>query len=165
MKIKPSLIVLLVILFGCNKDNMNVTVDGALTDCAKNFTCTYNFYENASIGNDIAIVHGSNRVFMFLAIDSNLCDYTDRLFFKTTTSDNDFDITSSQIAAGGATYIESCPCCNIAFEPHAIGGEIKGKKTDVTHWLLNAKIILGDPSNRPIDTVVVNQYFVVKAIP
>jgi len=46
-----------------------------------------------------------------------------------------------------------------------IGGEIKGKKTDADHWLINATVILGDINNKPVDTLSVNQIFTLKAPP
>jgi len=46
-----------------------------------------------------------------------------------------------------------------------IGGEIKGKRRDSNHWLINATIILGVSASEPVDTIVVNQYFASEKLP
>jgi hypothetical protein len=87
---------------------------------------------------------------------------TNELSFKTSLNSNSFVINSNVIAAGLVTYNQNCVCCNfILLKP--IGGEIKGKRTDVNQWLINATVILGDNNNKPIDTLKVNQYFTLKA--
>jgi hypothetical protein len=59
-----------------------------------------------------------------------------------------------------------CPCCDYASILQPIGGEIKGKKTDSNHWLINATIIFGNSINgTPADTLVVNQYFTLAKLP
>jgi hypothetical protein len=161
MKTKLSIIVLFVALLGCKKTaNVNVGLTGALTDCAANSTCTYNYYDNANFTNWNQPVSGNYRVFWYKSVNSNLCDETSQFYFKTSMNNDDFDISSNQIVAGQVmAYDMACPCCDVAFATKPIGGEIKGKRTDATHWLVNATIIFGTTSGAPIDTLTVNQYF------
>jgi hypothetical protein len=158
---------LLVVLLGCKKSSTpNITLSTNLTDCAANSTCTYTYYDNADFVNATPPVHGNFRVFSYQSVNQNVCGATSRFFFKTQLSDNEFDITSSQIAAGDVfanNFV--CPCCDydVLFKP--IGGEIKGKRTDATHWLVNASIVFGTSPTSPADTVVVNQYFTKQPLP
>ena len=158
---------LCVIALSCRKSSgPQVTLTGALTNCQGNSVCTYSYYEHAHFtGTFPQLAAGSDRVFAYKSADSSLCDYSILLDFETSLSDNDFDITASQIAAGHAIYAVSCPCCDFGYDPNAIGGEIKGKKIDDSHWLINATVIVGGPSNKPVDTLVVNQYFAVQKLP
>ncbi|MDB5008924.1 MAG: hypothetical protein JWP45_3317, partial [Mucilaginibacter sp.] len=108
--------------------------------------------------------HGNYRVFVYKSVNANSCDEIALLYFKTSISNDNFDINASEIANGQAvTYGSSCTCCEmIAVKP--IGGEIKGKRTDANHWLINATIILGGSENKPVFTLTVNQYFTVKSL-
>jgi hypothetical protein len=163
MKVKATIIILCFILFSCNKDNTLVTLNGTLTDCPANFACTYFYYNQADFTSLNQVVPGGDMVFAYNSINANLCGLTNQLYFKTSTSNNDFDISASQIAGGQVNYNTICACCNvILLKP--IGGEIKGKRTDATHWLVNATVILGNASNKAIDTLTVNQYFVLKTL-
>jgi hypothetical protein len=165
MKNIAIILFLCVILFSCrkNKDN-NIQVSGILTDCPSNTACTYSYSDNTDISGTGQFVPGGDRVFWYKNVYNfpGSCDISTQLNFKTSLSSNSFIISASQIAAGRATYNQSCICCNsIPLKP--IGGEIKGKKTDATHWLINATVILGDHNNKPFDTLKVNQYFTLKA--
>jgi hypothetical protein len=165
MKIKALILVLFVVLIGCGKgSNVNVVLNGATTNCPANFSCTYNYYEHASVQQN-TLIPGASREFSYTAVDSTICTDTRQLYFDFALSSDEFDIKSAQIAAGQAIYFESCPCCNFAFNPEAIGGEIKGKRTDANHWLINATIVIGDANNTPVDTLIVNQTFTLKALP
>jgi len=161
MKAKATIVIFFVVLFSCRKDNNpNVILNGALTDCAANSTCTYSYYDNADFTNWNQPVHGNYRVFWYKSVNNNLCDATSELYFKISLSAESFDITANQIAAGQVVaYNLECPCCDYAFLPQPIGGEIKGKRSDANHWLINASVIFGTAVNKPIDTLVVNQYF------
>jgi hypothetical protein len=167
MKIKAAIFIMCVILFSCRKgSNPQVTLTGALTDCPANTTCTYSYYDNADIQIWNHPVSGTHRVFEYQSFNANLCDATTGFYFKTSIFDTDFDITSNQIAEGQAVgYIFSCACCDIVANFHPIGGEIKGKKTDATHWLVNATIVMGTSATTPLDTLVVNQYFTQQQLP
>jgi hypothetical protein len=105
-------------------------------------------------------------VFSYQSVNPNVCGATSQFFCKTDLTATEFDITSNQIAGGQifANYF-SCPCCEYAVLFKPIGGEIKGKRTDATHWLVNATIIFGTTPTVPVDTLVVNQYFTVQPIP
>jgi hypothetical protein len=138
-----------------------VVLNGVLTNCATYSTCSYNYFDDADFANWNKPVHGSYRVFWYSSVSTNICGPTSELYFKTSVGDGDFDITANQIAAGQILARDySCPCCYdalAAYQP--IGGEIKGKKTDATHWLVNASIIFGTSTGHSVDTLVVNQYF------
>jgi hypothetical protein len=163
MKTKVTILILFVILLSCKKsNNLNLVLNGTLTDCAANSTCTYNYYDNADFINGNQPLPGNYRVFWYKSVNTNVCDATTGIYFKTSLSDNDFEINSNQIAAGQiVAYDQVCPCCDyaVAFKP--IGGEIKGKRTDANHWLINATIVFGVYAGTPIDTLTVNQYFTI----
>ncbi|MDF2430659.1 MAG: hypothetical protein JWP44_290 [Mucilaginibacter sp.] len=167
MKIKLALLILSAVLLSCGKDhnNSNIVVTGILTDCPANTTCTYNYSDNADYTTSpLQTAHGNYRVFVYKSVNANSCDEIALLYFKTSLSNNNFDINASEIASGQTvTYGSSCTCCEmIAVKP--IGGEIKGKRTDASHWLINATIILGGSDNKPVFTLTVNQYFTVKSL-
>ena len=114
------------------------------------------------------MVNGNNRVFAYSSTNGNLCGPNAALYFKNSLSNSSFIINSSQIVAGDVmAYNFACPCCESAvLESIPVGGEIKAKKTDATHWLVNATIIFGDRfNNTPIDTLIVNQYFTLEKLP
>jgi hypothetical protein len=164
MKAKAAVFILFVILLGCQKgSNPKITLNGALTNCP---TCTFNYYDNADIANG-APVPGNYRVFWYGSITPATCGPTSQFYFKTPLNENtDFDIASSQIAAGEVVaYSFQCPCCYIENVAKPIGGEIKGQRADATHWLINATIILGVSINQTTDTLVVNQYFTKEKLP
>jgi len=169
MKIKVSLLLLLVTLFSCKKDKNNtITLNGKLTDCAANNTCTYKYYDNANFtsAGQVQVVPGSFRVFAYQSINSNVCSATREFYFKTSLSNSNIEISSNQIAAGQVqAYDLICPCCNSFILARPIGGEIKGQKTDANHWLINATIIFGTSFNQPTDTMTVNQYFTSAIVP
>lgn len=105
-------------------------------------------------------------MFWYKTVNANICGATTSFFFKTNMGDTQFDITSSQIAAGDVFANDFiCPCCDYAILFKPIGGEIKGQRTDATHWLINASIIFGTAPSTPVDTVVVNQYFTRQTLP
>jgi hypothetical protein len=171
MKIKTAIFFLCVTLFSCSKDNNpNVLLNGTLTNCPVNATCTYNYYEGADFTSSNQLVRGNYRVFTYNSLEQNGCGPNTLLYFKTSLSNNYFDIGSSQIAKGQVTaYIDNCPCCEyfaqVAY-PKPIGGEIKGKKTDSNNWLINTAIIFGNSNNTtPIDTLIVNQYYPLTKLP
>jgi hypothetical protein len=164
MKTKASTIAvcLLFFLLSCNKDNnSNIVLDGALTDCPLNSNCTYNYYNNADFTESNQFVNGHFRVFAFTS-GNGTCGPSVQLYFKASLNSTILDISAKQIAAGQATaYNMVCPCCEYfaSIYTKPIGGEIKGKRTDSNHWLINATVILGNSSGSPVDTVTVNQYF------
>jgi len=167
MKSKALIIFLCVIVLGCTKkSNINVVLSTNLTNCPANYTCAYSYFDNADFKNWYQPVHGNYRVFWYKSVDSALCSATSTFYFKTPMSQGDFDITANQIASGQvfAQNFE-CPCCDFASITKPIGGEIKGKKTDATHWLVNATIVFGTSFDKPIDTLVVNQYFSQQKLP
>ena len=169
MKVKATIFILFVILIGCRKDkSSNVILDGALTDCPANFTCSYSYYDNADFTNIKLPVQGNYRVFWYYSVNTSVCGTMTQFYFKTLSGSNSFDISSSQIAEGQIVAQESvCLCCGRAIlDSKPIGGEIKGRRTDAIHWLINASIIFGSVlDNRPVDTLVVNQYFTLEKIP
>jgi hypothetical protein len=166
MKAKATIIILCAILFGCKKDNTKVTLNGALTDCPANTTCTYNYYDNADFTNGSQIVAGNNRVFWYKSDNVNTCNISSQFYLKTPLSDNNFDFNASQVAGGQVlAYDLICPCCDVPIITKPIGGEIKGKRTDATHWLINATIVFGYFADTPVDTLVVNQYFTSAKLP
>ncbi len=167
MKTKPFILVLFIFFLSCSKDNNpNVVLNGALTNCPANSTCTYNYYESADFTGPNRLVPGSYRVFAYNSTNQNLCDATIQLYFKTSLSNNNFDISSTQIATGHVmAYNFICACCDYISYPKSIGGEIKGKKIDSNRWLINASIILGSSANNPVDTIVVNQYYTLEKLP
>ena len=164
---RAAIFFFLVVLLSCKKSNSpNITLSTNLTDCPANSTCSYLYYDNADFVNAAPPVPGSFRVFSYQSVNQNVCGATSQFLFKTPLNATGFDITSNQIAAGGvfASYLV-CPCCDyaVAFKP--IGGEIKGKRTDATHWLVNASIVFGTSVTAPADTLVVNQYFIQHPLP
>jgi len=169
MKVKATIFILFVILLSCRKDNNpNVVLNGALTDCPANFTCSYSYYDNADFTNIKLPVQGNYSVFWYNSVNANVCGATTQFYFKISSGSTSFDIGSSQIANGQIVAREiDCPCCEratLATEP--IGGEIKGKRIDATHWLLNASIVFGTTFNKaPVDTLIVNQYFTLQQVP
>jgi hypothetical protein len=168
MKHKATLVILLMIAIGCKKNSgdNNITLDGALTGCPLNNSCTYNYYNNADF--NLAVqppIAGKNRVFVYKAINNNLCAATTSLYFKTASGNSSFDITTDQIAAGQVVgYGFNCACCDVLANVKPIGGEIKGKSTDGSHWLINASVIIGTAVDKPIDTIKVNQTFIVTSL-
>ncbi|HEY5327718.1 MAG TPA: hypothetical protein VIJ27_12015 [Mucilaginibacter sp.] len=166
MKIKGSILILFAVLLGCSKgNNINVTLNGALSNCPANYVCTYNYYDHAEVSQN-KLTTGGSRVFSYTSVDSSGCIDTKQLYFKTSLGNSDFDLKASQVAAGLAIYYESRSICMPAIEAtKPIGGEIKGKKTDADHWLINATVILGDINNKPVDTLTVNQSFTLQASP
>jgi len=166
MKAKAFIFISFIALLGCKKNNnLNLVLNGPITDCPANSTCTYSYYDDANFVNWVTPVSGNNRVFWYKSVNSSICDATTQVYFKTSLSNDDFEITSSQIAAGQlAGYSQNCICCN-ELPTKPIGGDIKGKKTDANHWLINASIILGNSDNHPVDTVVINQTFTLEKLP
>ena len=167
MKNKAFLLFLLLVTLGCaKKNNTNVVLSTDLTACPANSNCTYNYYDNANFTNGNQPVAGNSRVFWYKTMNANICDATTEFFFKTSMSDTEFDITSSQIASGEVFANDFiCPCCDYDLLLKPVGGDIKGKRTDATHWLINASIIFSTSISAPADTVVVNQYFIQQPLP
>jgi len=163
MKTKITLVIAGILLFACNKD-APIVVDGALSMCPVNTICTYNYYESADFGGNRPKL-GNYRVFWYKSTNKNLCDATSDLYFKTSLSSNNFVIDAQQIAGRQMVgYNFSCICCNnMPLKP--IGGEIKGKKIDANHWVINATVILANSQNKPLDTIKVNQYFALTGLP
>ena len=161
MKAKAMLLLAICLLWGCSKStNTDVLLTGKLTDCAANNTCTYNYYENSDLNQYNQLVNGNYRVFEYKSISPDVCDATTTINFKTAINTSDFVITANQISAGQlVTYAFSCACCDNLANVKPIGGNIKGKKIGANTWLVNAAVILGTSATRPIDTLVVNQYF------
>jgi hypothetical protein len=165
MKPSCNLLIIISLLFiysSCNKDSKADTKT-PLTDCAANSSCSYNFTDKADIKEPGLVVTGANRVFYYSSINTKLCSANTQLYFKTSLSGNDFTISGSQIVAGNALYNFTCPCCDY-IGLKAIGGEIKGTKAEANRWLVNATVVLGNSQNKAVDTIKINQYFVVKAL-
>jgi len=169
MKLVTTILILCTVLLGCKKDKSSRVLGGALTDCPANCTCTYNYYDNADFTSTSPPAAGNFRVFVYKSISANSCGPRSEIYFKTNLSNNEFEINAGQIAAGEiVAYYDACPCCeyaNFAPFPKPIGGAIKAQRTGATRWLVNASIIFGTANNTPIDTMVVNQYFVLKGLP
>ncbi len=167
MKTKAAILILFAILLGCKKsNNLNLVLNGVLTDCPSNYTCSYDYFDNADFINGNQPVPGNYRVFWYKSVNTNVCDATTGIYFKTSLSNNEFDISSTQIAAGQiVAYDQICPCCDYATVSKPIGGEIKGKRTDANRWLINATIVFGVSANNPVDTLTVNQYFTMEKLP
>lgn len=163
MKTKAvTIFILVATLLGCSKDKSSIALNGALTNCPANSACSYIYYDNANFTNTLGIQTGQNRVFTYVSVNNQICGETTSLYFKTTLSNNDFEIDAAQIASGEALAPEeTCPCCEQpgGGNTKLIGGDIKGKKTGTNTWLINATVIRGTSSGTPIDTLVVNQYF------
>jgi hypothetical protein len=164
MKIKATILFLFLVLLGCRKDTgPNVILNGALTDCPTNFSCNYFYYDNADFTNIKLPVQGNYRVFWYASQNTVTCGAMIQFYFKIPLTMSSFEISSNQIVAQD----DDCPCCGravLATEP--IKGEIKGKRTDATHWLINASIVFGSTYNKaPVDTLVVNQYFTLQKLP
>ena len=65
-----------------------------------------------------------------------------------------FDLSGSQVVSAQVAFGQSCVCCDfVAVQP--TGGEIKGQRTDASHWLVNAKVILSSADKKLTDTLVV----------
>ena len=169
MKIKTTIFIICAVLLSCRKDNgPAIILNGTLSTCPTNSTCSYSYYESADFTGSSQPIRGGFRVFMY-SFNQNSCGPNALLSFKTSINNNYFDISSSQIAQGlVAGYTNGCPCCEyfaqVAY-PKPIGGEIKGKRLDATHWLINATVIMGSSVISPVDTVVVNQYFNLEKLP
>jgi hypothetical protein len=159
MKLKLTIFIFCIGLLACSKDK-SVTVNGNITGCPVNTTCTYNYFEQADFNTAYQLISGGFKVFSYKSVNNNLCDAATSLYFKTTMSSSDFVINSSQIKAGQiVAYGFSCACCDFLAYRKPIGGEIKGTKTGTNSWLINATVIMGDANNKPTDTLVVNQHF------
>ena len=169
MKVKITIFILFLVLLGCRKyTGPNVILNGALTDCPANFSCNYFYYDNADFTNIKLPVQGNYRVFWYASQKAVSCGTMIQFYFKIPLTVSSFEISSNQIVAGQiVAQDDDCPCCGravLATEP--IGGEIKGKRTDATHWLINASIVFGSTYNKaPVDTLVVNQYFTLQKLP
>jgi hypothetical protein len=163
MKHRIAILFASIILLRCHKD-APIVVDGTLTTCPVNSTCTYNYYDSADFGGNQP-KQGNYRVFWYKSTNKNLCDATSDLYFKMSLSSNNFVIDTRQIAGGQMVgYNFSCMCCDyVPLKP--IGGEIKGKKVDANHWVINATVILANSQNKPLDTIKVNQYFTLTSLP
>lgn len=168
MKTKTMMLILCTVLLSCKKDN-NILLNGNLIGCPINTTCSYNYYDNADFTNVSLPAAGNFRVFSYKTVNANLCGATSELYFKTKLSNSEFEINANQIAAGDiVAYNQVCPCCDNASLFKPIGGDIKAKRTDATHWLINASIVFGTTVNlinHPIDTLRVNQYFTLTKLP
>ena len=167
MKARATLFILFVILLGCKKGSSpNTTLSTALTDCPSNFNCTYHYYNNADFVNAGDPVQGNFRLFSYQTGEGNSCGPNSKFYFKIAPGATNFDITSNQIAEGKIfAYFFNCPCCDFGMFDMPIGGEIKGERTDATHWLVNASIVFGTSVTAPVDTLVVNQYFTQQPLP
>ncbi len=165
MKTAAALLILCFIIWGCRKNGgPQVNLNGPLTVCNANYTCFYNYYDRAHVtGSYPQLQAGSSRVFVYKSVDSSVCDLTVQLSFETSLSDNTFVIDPSRLPAGA--FSTSCICCDFAYFPTTLSGEIKGKRTDNTHWLINATIITSDTNHKPLDTLLVNQYFQQQKLP
>jgi hypothetical protein len=164
MKIKTTILILCAILLGCKKDT-KVVLSGDLTGCPINTTCSYNYYNNANFSGNRPVA-GNYRLFVYKSVDNILCEASTTIYFKTNLSNGDFDITSNQIAGGQVVgYNLICACCEALANVKPMGGEIKGKRLDAAHWLVNASIILGTAINKRLDTLKVNQQFTLTALP
>ncbi len=161
MKAKSIILIIFILLLGCKKDSSNIVLSTALTACPVNYNCTYNYFDQADLDIYQRLVRGSYRVFWYNSINNNVCGPNQQFYVKASLNASEFIITSKQIASGQIiAYDNKCPCCYTAFiSLPPIGGEIKGKKTDATHWLINATIIFGTSVTTPTDTMKVNQYF------
>jgi hypothetical protein len=161
MKAKSISVLLFTILFACRKESPLV-LDGSLTDCA---TCTYHYYDNADYKNTFQPIAGNYRVFQYKNGNDSTCGPTSSIFFKAPLYEDQFIIDSAQIAAGTVIgYYFSCPCCEEAYFPNnPMGGQIKAKQVDGDKWLVNATVVMGY-QNKPLDTIIVNQYFTSKSL-
>lgn len=161
MKTKAvTLIILVATLLGCSKDKSSITLSGPSNSCPVNSSCSYIYYDNANFNNTSGVQAGQNRVFTYIAVNSQICNLSTSVYFKTALSNNDFEINAQQIASGQvAAYGEVCACCDLLANTKPIGGDIKGKKTGANTWLINATVIIGNSNGTATDTVTVNQYF------
>ncbi|WP_259067259.1 hypothetical protein HDF24_11715 [Mucilaginibacter sp. X4EP1] len=161
MKTKAiTLFILVATLLGCSKDKSSITLSGPSNSCPVNSSCSYIYYDNANFNNTASVQAGPNRVFTYVVVNSQICNLSTSVYFKTALSNNDFEINDQQIASGQVVaYGEVCTCCDLLANTKVIGGDIKGKKTGTNTWLINATVIIGNSSGTPIDTVAVNQYF------
>jgi hypothetical protein len=167
MKTKATIFILFAVLFSCKKNSApNIMLSTKLTDCPANSTCKYSYYDDADFVNSTPPVRGNFRVFSYQSVNLNTCGATSQFYFKISLNDANFDITSNQIAAGElfANYLV-CPCCYYDPLIKPVGGEIKGERTDATHWLINAAIVFGTSATAPADTLVINQYFSLQPLP
>lgn len=162
MKAKIASILLFITLFACRKESPLI-LDGTLTSCS---TCTYHYYEQADYNNNFQPIAGNYRVFQYKNGNDSSCGPTSSIFFKAPLYEDQFIIDSAQIAAGKILgYYSSCPCCEVAFffPNNPMGGQIKVKQVDGDKWLVNAKVVMGY-QNKPVDTIIVNQYFTLKTL-
>jgi hypothetical protein len=152
-----TMLILSIALLGCSKNDQTLLSEN-LTDCPANATCAYQYTDRADFNPQGYLNFGGKRVFRSIALYKTSCDITQELTFKTDMNDNNFYISSAQIAAGQAFFNTSCTCCSAVFlKP--ISGEIKGRKEGPGKWLINARVVLATSDNKPVDTLLVNQYF------
>src|SRR5579872_7200187 len=162
MKRKAAIFAVFIFMLGCRKDSSNIVFSTTLTACPLNYTCTYNYYDQADVDSNGQLIKGSYRVFWYKTATTNVCAPYQQFYVKTSLAATGFMVTSAQIASGQITaYDFKCPCCASAFLSKPISGVIKGKKIDLTHWLINGAIVFDSPS----DTVEVNQYFSLTRLP
>ncbi len=165
MKIKTAILITAVTLWGCSKDNKQA-LSTNLTDCPANFTCNYNYYDDADFTDFTQPVAGKYRVFWYKSIVNNSCGLSRQLYFKEALNSGYFEIDGSQIAAGQVVgYNFNCPCCDLFLYTQPIGGFIKGTKTDANIWLVNASIIFGTADKKAVDTLTINQYYTQAKLP
>lgn len=159
MKTKTIAFLFLILICSCQKGSVLI-LDTNLSSCPINSTCTYNFNDNSNFSGSNQIISGNDRVFFYQSVNNKLCDLTTQLFLKIPMGNTEFKIDSAQIVSQQLVgYFTNCACCELLANVNPIGGEIKGKSIDGTHWLINAKVIVGISPNKPIDTLIVNQYF------
>jgi len=151
-------LILSTFMLSCHKDAKKITLNTDLTVCPATQDCSFYYYDNTTFGSTTPIMLGSQRVFMYRTVSTAVCSMTTSLLFKIDLNASQFDISDSQIAAGEVVYGQSCTCCDfISVKP--VGGEIKGERSDPTHWLVNAKVFLSSADKKFTDTLTVNQYF------
>ena len=157
-----SVLLLFFLFIGCNKTN-DLGLDNNLSGCPINSNCIYTYLDNADLSQNTGVVSGNFRVFNYQVLNSKICDLTTGLYFKVPIFNNNFVIDANQIETNNTViYYYSCICCDFLANIHPIGGTIKGKIIRPNQWLINANVIVGLSNDKPLDTIVVNQYFTKK---
>jgi|GEM_PF-3749881 len=147
-------------LTACGKKNQQP--DMPLTDCPANAGCQYTFYDTpvANAGTSPQPNPGL-LTFLYQQNYNSMCGLQNMLYFYINTTADSFEISDADIK-NKTYYSTSCVCCDIA-PVKTLSGHVTGKKINNDKWLIDANIVLAlTDNNKPIDTIIVRQYFLRK---
>ncbi|PTQ98161.1 hypothetical protein C8P68_103321 [Mucilaginibacter yixingensis] len=153
-------LLLLLQLAACGKKSEQA--DGPLTDCPATAGCQYSFYDTP-----VAYVTTSPQLnpglltFLYQQNYVSPCGLQNRLYFNINTTADNFELGDADVTSR-TSYNTVCPCCDVV-SVKALSGHISGKKINNDKWLIDGNVVLATTfNNKPIDTIIVRQYFLRK---